>query len=98
MARQVFIERLRKDPIERLDYTFPWGGFLAPIDDHIVDAEMLIEGDPQLQVWLSQFSEFDATVGISGGTLGAKPAVSCVITTSAGRVFKRSIQVAIIKR
>lgn len=93
---QVFVGTVRKDPDEILDYTEDWTDVLDPIEDQIKDAAFTATGD--LEVWESQFTLTDTTIWLSKGTVGVKYAASVVITTAAGRKFKRSIRVNCIKR
>jgi hypothetical protein len=93
---QVFVAVVKKDPEEILDYTEDWTDVLDPIEDQISNAAFSTSGD--LQVWESQFTVSDTTIWLSGGTAGVKYAASVVVTTTAGRKFKRSIRVNCINR
>lgn len=85
-----------KDPAANLDYVWDWSDWLATgetITDHAVTATgatvgvtSIIETDTAVRAW------------ISGGTLGATIEAVCRITTSAGRIDERTIQLRIIDR
>ena len=96
MARQLYVDRTRKGPSEILDHSVSWIDILDPIDDHIVDATCDIDGD--MVVSSAQFTEFDTTAWLSGGTAGTRYTASHTITTAAGRKFRRSVMVVCVQR
>lgn len=96
MARQLFIDQTRKGPTEILDHTVNWAHILDPLDDTIADAVCEVDGD--MTVSSAQFTLYDTTVTLSGGTAGMKYVASHTITTAAGRRFKRSVRVVCVQR
>lgn len=96
MARQLYVDTTRKGPTEILDHSLNWIDILGPIDDTITDFTADANGD--LVVWSSQFTAYDTTVWINGGTAGTKYTVSHNITTAGGRKFRRSVLILCVQR
>lgn len=96
MPRQLYVDQTRKGPTEILDHSVNWAEVLDPIGDTIVDAVCTIDGD--MIVSSAQFSAYDTTVWLSGGTAGQKYTASHTITTAAGRRFTRSVRVVCVQR
>lgn len=79
-----------KDPESILDYAFNWRalGCLHP-DESIVKYEITSVG---VEVLRDSEEDGIVTVWVSGGTIRKRSIVSCKITTSANRIYKRSMQ------
>lgn len=85
-----------KDPRAVLDYLFDWSGWLAPAET--ITASTMTVDPAGLTVQSASFTATTATVWLTGGTLGARHAVTNHVTTSAGRQDDRTIQVTIRDR
>lgn len=96
MARQLYVDQTRKGPTEILDHSISWADILDPIEDTIVDAVCDVDGD--MVVWNAQFTQYDTTLWLSGGTAGHRYTASHTITTANGRKFRRSVRVLCVQR
>lgn len=96
MARQLYVDQTRKGPTEVLDHSVSWADILDPIEDTITDALCEVDGD--MTVATAQFTQFDTTAWLSGGTAGHRYTASHTITTANGRKFKRSVRVLCVQR
>lgn len=95
-ARQLYVDMTRKGPTEVLDHTVNWIDILDPIEDSIVDAGFEVDGD--MQIANAQFTLYDTTLWLEGGTAGMKYTASHTIITASGRRFRRSVRVQCVKR
>lgn len=96
MSRQLYISTSRKGPTEILDHSINWADILAPLDDQIADFTADIDGD--MGIWSSQFTEYDTTVWLDGGTPGTKYTCGHTVTTVGGRKFRRSVLIFCVQR
>lgn len=96
MARQLYVNQTRKGPSEILDHTILWSDVLDPIEDSIVDAAFDVDGD--IVIASTQFTLYDTTLWLSGGTAGTRYTASHTITTAYGRKFRRSVRVLCVQR
>jgi hypothetical protein len=96
MARQLYVKQTRKGPTEILDHTIFWSDILDPIEDTIVDAAFEVNDD--MTVSSGQFTTYDSTCWLSGGTAGRSYTCSHTITTALGRKFRRSVRVRCVQR
>ena len=96
MARQLYVDQTRKGPTEILDHSVSWVDILDPLGDTITDALCEVDGD--MIVYNAQFTPYDTTLWLSGGTAGQRYTASHTITTSSGRKFRRSIRVVCVQR
>lgn len=89
------VQTFDKDPLAVLDYTYDWGKWLQP-------GEYLATVSWNVAAGLSQagttFSGSVATIFLTGGTSGVTYAVYAAITTTAGRLDKRTIQINVLDR
>ena len=84
-----------KDPQAVLDYSFDWSAWLEAISDTIVSAVFTAVGCTAVSQGVA---EGVATAMVSGGEVGQVAAVTCRITTAAGRVDDRTINFLIKHR
>lgn len=84
---------ISKDPDASLDYTFDWTPFLTRLSDSIASVSYVLTGG-LVQTRISNTST-QARSYVSGGTLGTIATITCRITTLAGRVDDRSINLKI---
>jgi hypothetical protein len=96
MARQLYVDQTRKGPTEILDHTVNWVDILDPIEDTIADAVVEVDGD--MTISTAQFTEYDTTAWLSGGTAGKRYVAAHTITTTSGRKFRRSVRVLCVQR
>lgn len=100
----LFIATVRLDPDERLDYTENWADVLTPIEDLIAELKCTVTDAKTgavvtgLEIYNSQFTELDTTMWLENCTVGSRFSASYLITTVAGRKFKRSICVIGVQR
>lgn len=91
------LKKFEKDPDANLDYLQDWSEFLN--EDTIVDAEWILPIDPEDATIIEKTDEgitpTSTVVWLRGGTVGKKYLVTCRITTAAGRIDDRTIQLAI---
>ncbi len=86
-----------KDPHARLDFMIDWSQWLN--SDTIISSEWVLpDGADDLIVNTSEFTATTATVWISGGLADKKYLVANRITTAAGRIDDRSIQLTVKNR
>lgn len=95
-SRQLYVNSSRKGPTEILDHSVNWADVLVPIEDEIVDFTVDVDGD--MKVWSSQFTAYDTTVWLDGGTAGMRYTVGHNITTAEGRKMRRSVLVLCVER
>lgn len=95
-ARQIYVDTTRKGPTEITDHSVSWIDLLDPIEDHIVDAVCEVDGD--MTAWNAQFTAYDTTLWLAGGTAGQSYTASHTITTAEGRKFRRSVRVLCVQR
>lgn len=81
------LERLKKDPESKLNYTVNWFSWL-PTGDTISAVTWNVPSG--LTEEASSFTDTKATVQLSGGTAGTSYTVECKITTSDGEIDERS--------
>lgn len=96
MPRQLYVDSSRKGPTEILDHSINWADVLTPLEDEISDFTADVDGD--MNIWSSQFTTYDTTVWLDGGTAGTKYTVGHNITTAGGRKFRRSVLVLCVER
>lgn len=82
-----------------LDYQVQWGNFIAadPLD-RIEKSEWEIDPEEGLQITSSGFDDFNTQIWVKGGRVGAQYMLSNVITTSRGRVDRRSFKIKIVNK
>lgn len=88
------IATYEKDPSAVLDYSIDWSSWL-PTGDTIAsvtwstsDAALVVEASPAPSV-----ASGIATAWLSGGVRGARYTATCQVTTTAGRIDDRSIEI-----
>jgi hypothetical protein len=85
-----------KDPQETKDYYVDWANVLATGETIASDTWTIPTG-------ISEAAALTATVGaisyvgLTGGTAGQSYTLVCTMTTSAGRIFERSIRVPVVQ-
>lgn len=84
---------ISKDPDAELDYTFDWTPFLAKLNDSIGSVSYVLSDD-LVQTRMTH-TETQARSYVSGGVLGTVASITCRITTVAGRVDDRTINLKI---
>lgn len=89
------IQVFDKDPLAVLDYTIDWGKWLAN-GETLNTASWTIPG--VLSSTGAAFSGSTATIFLLGGVSGVSYSVYCVITTTAGRIDKRTILINVLDR
>lgn len=89
-----------KDDQAKLDYTFDWSQWLAPITDTIASAVATIHGDGIATIGspATQVGSTSVTIWVAGGTIGQQYQLECKITTAAGRIDERSIYINVKDR
>lgn len=85
-----------KDPQSTLDYSSDWAAWLAVDGDTI--SSHTVTADTGISVNSSTNTTTDVTVWLSGGTAGVKYRVTVQITTAAGRVDQRSMDILVLDR
>ncbi len=95
-----------KDPDALLDYVFDW----APLTNNRLHAKSdwleanetitaaTVTADSGLTVSNVSFTDTAVVAWLSGGVAGESYTVRCRITTSAGRIDDRSVEVQIVDR
>lgn len=83
-----------KDPDSRLDYEVDWTAWLG--DDTITTAVWTVPDG--LVKESDSHTDTAATIWLSGGTVNDTYAVTCEITTTAGRTDDRTIRLTIRDR
>lgn len=83
-----------KDPDAVLDFVVDWSDWLVA-GDSIVESEWISEG---LTTATPSLDGAKATVWLSGGTVGTTYKVTNRVTTSAGRIDDRTLEVLVIER
>lgn len=87
-------EPIIKDPNAILDYVVDWAAWLtASAADTIASAVWIVA--PGLTETDSTFTTSDATIWLSGGTIGELYQVTCRVTTAGGRTEDFSFQLRI---
>lgn len=88
------IATYEKDPSAVLDYSIDWSSWL-PTGDTIAsvtwstsDAALVVEASPAPSV-----ASGIATAWLSGGVRGVRYTATCQVTTTAGRIDDRSIEI-----
>lgn len=89
------LKSFTKDPDATLDYVFDWSDWLASAE---VITSMTATVETGLTLDSSSSTISSATLWLSGGTDGKTYTVSCKITTSAGRIDERSINIHVKNR
>lgn len=83
-----------KDPNATLDYVINWTSWLA--------GDTIASSAHTVPTGLTLVSESETTthttVWVSGGTAGQKYEIICRITTAAGRIEDRTIELKIVER
>lgn len=85
-----------KDPDERLDYTVSWSDYLAVGETISSSSWTVPSGITQYQSATN--TNTTATIWLSGGTHGEEYLVTNQITTSAGRIAERSLNIVVRNR
>jgi hypothetical protein len=85
---------MTKDPQAVLDYEFDWAAWLAS-GETIASFVVTVAG---VALDSSAASTTAVTAWISGGTLGELASVACRITTTAGRIDERSLNLVVEDR
>lgn len=85
--------QIRHDPSARLDYRFAWDDWL---DGDTITAATVVAyragvPDATVTVETPAWDATTVTVWVSGGTVGTTVALTCRITTAAGRVDDRTL-------
>ena len=80
-----------KDPDETLDYTVDWTEFLGADTIHSVTWTVPVG----IVNVTTNFTDTTATIWISGGTLGSRYMINCMITSHANRIGDRSFVIKI---
>ena len=83
------------DPDAVLDFTWDWAAWLR--SGETITAHTL-SGTTGITVGASSATTTSVTCWISGAVLGSKPAVTCHITTSAGREDDRTLTFTVMER
>lgn len=83
--------RFFKDPDAVLDYEYGWAAWLG--DDTIVSHEIVAQSG--ITVTNSSVNAGVVTVWLSGGELNRQYAVTCRITTAAGRVDDMTVVIVV---
>lgn len=85
----------KKDPSDVLDWAFDWSNWLAT-------GETIASHTVTVQSGLTLDSSTDTadtvTAWISGGTVGVKYTVACLINTDQGRTAERTIYIQVAQR
>jgi hypothetical protein len=88
------IERRYKDPDESVNFGIDWSDYLG--SDTITGSSWIVPaGITQAS---ASFTDTQATIKLSGGTLGSIYRVTNRITTSAGETVDHSIDIEIIEK
>lgn len=87
-------KRYLKDPAAALDYAVDWGAWLGT--DTIASVVWTVPAGLTLNA--QSHTDTVATVWLAGGTTGQSYAVTCAVTTAAGRVDERTITLAVAER
>ena len=89
------VAHMTKDPDEDLDYQFDWTGSLEE-DETIASYTLTVPTG----ITSHDDSNTDTAVifWLSGGTAGETYRIECEITTSASRVYKRSLDMLIVTK
>lgn len=91
------LRKFEKDPDANLDFGEDWSAFLD--DDTIVSAEWILPVDAEdttiIEKTDEDFTDTRTVVWLKAGTLGKKYLITCRITTAAGRIDDRTIQISI---
>jgi len=88
-----------KDPDAVLDYVFDWGPWLAETEQiisHVITTTP--SGSGGVTVDSSSVTVSKVTVWLSGGTIGRRYDVACLITTNAGRTDERTMHINVLDR
>lgn len=89
----------RKDPDEVLDYAIDWTAELADKNDTAQSAAWTVpDGLTQPAGKPPTLDGGKATVWLAGGTSGRTYSVSCRLTTTAGRIYDRSLVITVANR
>lgn len=100
-------QEIRKDADAILDYTFPWSDWLD--GDAIDSAEITIAGSETMDLASNLdhasipaagyvISGGSVVVWLKGGEVRDRAAVSCLITTTAGRTDERTFYVRVVQK
>jgi hypothetical protein len=100
-------QEIRKDADAILDYTFPWTDWLD--GDTIDSAAITIADSPTMELASDQdhaaipaagyvISGGSVVVWLKGGEVRDRAAVSCLITTAAGRTDERTFYVRVVEK
>lgn len=85
-----------KDPDATLDYTFDWTAYLALYGDSLSSVSWVLSSG--LTKTTGSFTSTVATVWLSGGVLGNVETCTCHITTAAGRIDDRTINLKMVEK
>lgn len=87
----------KKDPQATLDYAVDWTAWLDQ-GDTITAAQWTIPDGITQAAPAPSTDGGKATVWLSGGTVGQVYPITCRVTTSAGRVDERTVEILIAQR
>lgn len=88
---------ITKDPAEDLDYQFDWSVSLEDLET-IDSYELTVPEEITLLMHDDSNTDTAVIFWLSGGTAGETYRLACEIITSAGRTFKRSLDVLIVSK
>jgi hypothetical protein len=92
MTDNVFI----KDPNATLDYGFDWSRWLDT--GEVISDFVITNGSGITNVYDTSTVSGSVIVWLSGGTVGTRYPIACMITTSASRIDERTIKIDIRDR
>ncbi len=84
-----------KDAAARLDYVWDWSAWVTGGETITAVTWVVPSGITQDT---ATFTDTTATIWLTGGALNATYLVTCRITTSAGRVDDRSMNIKVVAR
>ncbi len=91
------MSRYTKDPQAKLDYSVDWGSWLQPSETITASTWTVPDGITQATPAPS-FTTTEATIWLSGGTVGVYYAVVNHITTNQGREDDRTVHIHVAQR